>query len=185
MTLDRLFRVIRLGDAERVREVLSGMDVGRLKIPPVSANAADAKGRPALIVAVRTRMVESSVVETLLEFGADPNLPDDDGHTALDYARRRLERLGPGPDKVRRSSSLDPHGNLKLAQYEQEMVDEIAATACNAEAAAEMTDLYIQERRKVALRQWMPRRERTIIIRRLEQWPPTALDTAAPAGRRS
>lgn len=169
MTLRRLFRVIRLGDAERVREVLTGMNVGRLDIPPVSANAVNSKGRPALVVAVRTRMVESAVVETLLEFGADPNASDDDGQTALDYACRRLECLGPGPDKVCHSPSLDVHGNLTLAPAERAMLDELAATASDPEGAAEIRDLFLQERRKVAVRQWMPRRELRIIIQRLEE----------------
>ena len=91
------------------------------------------------------------------------------GLTALDYARRRLVKLRPGPDPVQRSRSLDRHGNLRLSQEERDMLDEVKRTAKEPALAAEVADVYILERRKAALRQFMPRRELRFIIDQLEE----------------
>ncbi|MFH0979995.1 MAG: ankyrin repeat domain-containing protein [Planctomycetota bacterium] len=154
----RFFNGVRAGDAERVRKLL---EVG------VDANMCDRRGRPAMIVAVRTLVVESGVVDALLDAGADPQATDADGRTALQYARRRLERLGPGPDRVHRSPALDEHGNVRLDEEEREMLTEWRRAA--PDVAAEAEGMYIQERRKAALRQFMPRRELRFIVRRLEE----------------
>ncbi len=154
----RFFGAIRVGDAERVRELLeAGMD----------ANVRDRRGRPALVVAVRAMIPKSGVVDALLDAGADQQATDADGRTALDHARRRLERLGPGPDHVHRSPALDEHGNLVLSEEEQQMLAEWRRAAPG--VAAEAEEMYIQERRKAALRQFQPRRELRIIVRRLEE----------------
>lgn len=111
------------------------------------------------------------MVDVLLEFGADPRDEDSLGRTALYYARRRLERLGPGPDKIHRSEALDEHGNLRLSPEEQAQIDETAEELRrdSPQAADEFVEMYLQERRKAALHQNMPRRELKIIIRRLEE----------------
>jgi hypothetical protein len=152
----RFFNAIRAGNIERVQELLEA---------GVNPNACDRRGRPALIVAVRSMIVESGVVDALLDAGAAPNAMDDNGLTALDYARRRLAKLGPGPDRVCRSSSLDEHGNLVLKDHEKQALEEMKAAAPG--MADEIEDMYIQERRKAALRQFMPRRELRIIIEHL------------------
>jgi ankyrin repeat protein len=153
----RLFNAIGVGDIERVREVLAlGID----------ANTRDKTGRPAIVKAARARIPESGVVDSLLEAGADPEAADDAGLTALDYARRRLVRLGPGPDRPTKSESLDAHGNLVLDEEEKEFLEQIRRDY--PQNADEITDVYIQERRKAALRQFMPRRELRIIIDRRE-----------------
>ena len=157
-----MFNAIGMGNAEIVRECLEA---------GVDANARTPKGRTPLIKAVRTLVVESVVVDVLLDHGADPRLTDGEGHTALDYARRRLERLGPGPDKISKSRSLDEHGNLRLTSEETQRVEQFAAELreSDAQLAEEYLDIYMQERRKAAVRQFMPRRELRIIIQRLEE----------------
>ena len=49
------------------------------------------------------------------------------------------------------------------------MLDEVKRTAKEPALAAEVADVYIQERRKAALRQFMPRRELRFIIDQLEE----------------
>src|SRR5436190_15948536 len=77
----RLFNLVGMGDTDRLEECLAmGAD----------PNAADRRGRTALIRAVLGLIVEAGAVQVLLGGGADPALPDPDGLTALDHARRRL-----------------------------------------------------------------------------------------------
>jgi hypothetical protein len=156
----RLFSAISVGDIERVRDVLA------LGVGP---GTCDKRGRPAIISAVRARIPESGVVDLLLEAGADPEVTDEAGLTALDHARRRLVRLGPGPDKATISRSLDAHGNLMLSDEEKQLIEEVARK--HPQMAEEFADIYTQERRKAALRQFMPRRELRIIVDRLESIP--------------
>ena len=153
----RLFNAIGVGDIERVREVLA------LGIDP---NIRDQRGQPAIVQTARAMVPESGVVDALLEAGVDPNAADDSSLTALDYARRRLARLGPGPDRPTRSKSLDAHGNLVLDAEEKEFLEKVRRE--HPDSADEFAEIYLQERRKAALRQFMPRRELRIIIDRLE-----------------
>jgi ankyrin repeat protein len=77
----RLFNAIGMGKAEIVQNLLEfGGD----------ANPCDKRGNPAR--AVRSSIVEASVVTALLEGGAHPANTDIEGHTALDHARRRLSK---------------------------------------------------------------------------------------------
>jgi hypothetical protein len=157
----RLFNAIRAGDANLAREVLGG---------GADPNICDQHGRPAIVKAVRSIIPESGVVDALLDAGGEPHAMDEKGLTALDYARRRLARLGPGPDPVTRSRSLDAAGNLMLSDREKVFIAEIRSES--GERGDELVEIYIQERRKAALRQFMPRRELRIIIERLEQLSP-------------
>jgi hypothetical protein len=186
MNRRRLFNAIRVGDIERVRAILAGNPalgeaaseaapverdarkaaVLRAAAKPVDPNVCDRRGRPALIAAVRALILESGVVDALLEAGADPKATDAQRMTALDHARRRFERLGPGPDRVRRSPSLDASGNLRLRPEEQEFMEQMRRE--HPDMADEFIEMYFQERRKAALRQFMPRRELRIIVSRLE-----------------
>jgi hypothetical protein len=71
-------------DMPRARELIAqGRDI----------NAVGADGLPPLCVAVAQMDVD--FVSRLLELGADPNLRDSDGETALAQARRTLESLTP------------------------------------------------------------------------------------------
>ena len=161
--IKRLFNNIRVGNLDRVRDILEfGID----------PNVRDKRGRPALIRAVRALIPDCGVVDALLEAGADPQATDGDGLTALDYARRRLVRLGDKPDPVRRSQSLDEHGNLVLSEEEQEFIEQMRRE--HPDSGEEFAEMYVQERRKVALRQFMPRREMRMIIDRLESLLPGA-----------
>jgi ankyrin repeat protein len=155
----RMLNAIAMGSAEIVRECLEG---------GADPNARDRLGRTPLMRAVRSVILEPNVVDVLLEFGADPLAGDMFGMTALAYACRRLEKLGPGPDP--RSRSLDEHGNLRLSPTERAQVDEMVTelTQHDPQLAADFLDMYLQERRKAALRQSMPRRELRIVIQRLD-----------------
>jgi hypothetical protein len=153
----RLFNSIRVGDIERVQDVLA------LGVDP---NIREQRGRPAIVQAARALIPESGIVDALLEAGADPDAADDSGLTALDYARRRLAGLGPGQDRPTRSKSLDAHGNLVLDAEEKEFLEKVRRD--HPDSADDFAELYTQERRKAALRQFMPRRELRIIIDRLE-----------------
>src|SRR5580692_4305429 len=78
------------GDADLVAERLSwGID----------PNCTFAKGRTPLMANVRGTCPSAATVKALLKHSADPNLADETGLTALDYARRKLARLRVRPAK--------------------------------------------------------------------------------------
>jgi hypothetical protein len=90
-------------------------------------------------------------VQALLAAGADPNLTDEKGLTALDYARRKLMRLQARPPRSRRKSpSLDENDQLRLGPDEQAELDELRR-----ELAGDDRDylrLWWQERLRAARR---------------------------------
>src|SRR5436190_6625221 len=112
-----LYLAARRGDADLVAERLSwGID----------PNCAFAKGRTPLIANVRSSCPSAATVRGLLESGADPNLTDESGLTALDYARRKLARLQARPTRRRRKSpSLDENNQLRLTPAEQDELDKM------------------------------------------------------------
>jgi len=110
-----LYLAAQRGDADLVAERLSwGID----------SNCVFSKGRTPLIANVRGSCPSAATVRALLERGADPNLTDESGLTALDYARRKLTRLQARPTRRRRKSpSLDENDQLRLSAAEQDELD--------------------------------------------------------------
>ncbi len=101
----RRFLILRVmkADAEQVEEVLSW---------GANANWCTKGGMPAIIRLVTNRTVMADVVKVLLKHGADPNVRDQNGLTALDHARRRLVKYEGKPRKPPwRSPSLTPGAN--------------------------------------------------------------------------
>jgi hypothetical protein len=112
-----LYLAAKRGDGDLVAERLSwGID----------PNCVFAKGRTPLIANVRGFCPSAETVRALLKFGADPNLTDESGMTALDYARRKLARIQARPPRrPRKSPSLDENDQLKLSPEEQAELDDI------------------------------------------------------------
>src|SRR5205823_6557566 len=110
-----LFLAAQRGDADLVAERLSwGID----------PNCTFSKGRTPLIANVRGSCPSAGTVRALLEHGANPNLTDESGLTALDYARRKLSRLQSRPRRrPRKSPSLDENDQLCLSADEQEELE--------------------------------------------------------------
>jgi hypothetical protein len=112
-----LYLSAKRGDADLVEERLSwGID----------PNCASPKGRTPLIANVRGFSPSAATVRALLKYGADPNLTDISGLTALDYARRKLARIQARPPRrPRKSPSLDENDQLRLSAEEQAELDEM------------------------------------------------------------
>src|SRR5438093_1296955 len=91
-----LVHCVRAADSRLVTERLGW------RIDP---NWTFAKGRTPLIAGVGGRCPNAAIVKALLKAGADPNLMDHAGLTALDYARRKLSRLQAKPRRRRKSPS--------------------------------------------------------------------------------
>lgn len=112
-----LYLAAQRGDADLVAERLSwGID----------PNCTIAKSRTPLIANVRGSSPSEATVQTLLKHGADPNLTDETGLSALDYARRKLARLQARPRRPpRKSPSLDENNQLRLSADEQAEFDDM------------------------------------------------------------
>jgi hypothetical protein len=136
----RRFLILRVmkADAEQVEEVL---------LWGANPNWCTKGGMPAIIRLVTNRTVMADVVKVLLKHGADPNVRDQNGLTALDHARRRLVKYEGKPRLTpQRSSSLTPGGELRLDEEEWKHIDEMEAEH------AGFADIYLRERRKAAER---------------------------------
>lgn len=138
----RMSNAIGMGDAELVAQILAiGGD----------PNAKDRRGNSALVRAVRAMIVESSVVQTLRGAGADAAVPDADGLTPLDHARRRLLKFEGKPRKpARRSPSLTDQGDVRLAPFENKMLDSLHRD--HPDIADDYEAMYLEQRRKAAER---------------------------------
>jgi hypothetical protein len=106
-----LYLAAQRGDADLVAERLSwGID----------PNCVSFKGRTPLIANVRSSSPSAATIQALLKHGADPDMIDESGLTALDYARRKLARLQARPARrPRKSPSLDENNQLRLTPDEQ------------------------------------------------------------------
>jgi len=113
-------------------------------------NCSFAKGRTPLIANVRGSSPSAATVRALLAGGADPNVTDDSGLTALDYARRKLVRLQARPRRRRKSPSLDENDQLLLSPEEQEELDELRRRL--GPDAREAVRIWLQERLRAARR---------------------------------
>lgn len=158
----RLVNAVRMGDADLVRDILFlGAD----------ANATDKRGNPMIVRAVRGIIVESSVVQALLDAGADPAAAGPDGLTALGHARRRLLKYEGKPRRpIRRSPSLTPHGDVKLIPEEHQFIEEMREEF--PESADEFEEMYLEERRKAAERVYDTRGNLERIVELLEGLSP-------------
>jgi hypothetical protein len=130
------------GDADLVAERLSwGID----------PNCTFAKSRTPLIANVRSSCPNAVTVQALLKAGADPDMMDETGLTALDYARRKLSRLQAKPRRQRKSPSLDENDQLQMAPEEQAELDKMRAEL-GAEDYREFFRTYWKERLRAAKR---------------------------------
>ena len=139
-----LFLAALRGDADLVAERLSwGVD----------PNCRSAKGNTPLIANVRGSCPSAATVRALLAAGADPDLTDPAGLTALDYARRKLARLeARGRPKPRKSPSLDENDQLRLGPDEQAELDEVRKELGDGEDAREYLRIWWKERLRAARR---------------------------------
>jgi hypothetical protein len=118
----------------------------------IGPNCTFARGRTPLIANVRGSCPSAArVVRALLASGADPELADETGITALDYARRKLARLQARPARRRRKSpTLDENDQLRLSPAELAELDEMRSTL--GDDSAEFIRLWWQERLRAARR---------------------------------
>jgi hypothetical protein len=136
-----LYLAAKRGDADLVAERLSwGID----------PNCRFGKGRTPLLANVRGYCPSAATVRALLIGGADPNLMDDSGLTALDYARRKLARIQARPARRRRKSpSLDENNQLRLSPWEQAELDKARREVDN---DPDFLRIWWQERLRAARR---------------------------------
>ncbi len=154
-----LYLAAKCGDADLVAERLSwGID----------PNCAFAKGRTPLIANARGSSPSAATVQALLERGADPNLTDEIGLTALDYARRKLVRLQARPARRRRKSlSLDENDQLRISPAEQHELDEMRRELSGADRE-DFLRIWWQERMRAARRVFNDSNEVEKIVTLLE-----------------
>jgi hypothetical protein len=138
-----LYLAAKQGDADLVAERLSwGID----------PNCAFAKNRTPLIANALGSSPSAATVRALLERGADPNLADECGLTALDYARRKLVRLQARPARRRRKSpSLDENDQLRISPDEQDELDKMRRELSGVDRE-EFLRIWWQERIRAARR---------------------------------
>jgi Ankyrin repeats (3 copies) len=116
----------------------------------IDPNCTFAKGRTPLIASVRSPSATAATVRVFLKGGADPNIADESGLTALEYARRKLARMQAKPRKVRKSPSLDENNQLRLSPEEQEEMDEMRRK--HPDLDAEFFRIWWKERLRAARR---------------------------------
>ena len=138
-----LYLAAQRGDADLVAERLSwGID-------PNCRSAK--KQRTPLIANVCGSCPSAATARALLKAGADPNLTDAAGLTALDYARRKLARIQSRPRRPpRKSPSLDENNQLRLSAEEQHELDEMRKEL--GDDAKEYLRIWWQERLRAARR---------------------------------
>jgi hypothetical protein len=136
-----LFLAARQGNADIVIQRLAwGID----------PNCRFGCGTTPLIANVRGFCPSAATVRALLGAGADPELLDEAGLTALDYARRKLAKLQARPRRPRPPSpSLDENGQLKLRDDEQAELDRLREMPG---ADAGFFRIWWQERLRIARR---------------------------------
>jgi hypothetical protein len=138
-----LYLAAQRGEVDLVAERLSwGVD----------PNCAFAKGRTPLIANALGSCPSAATVRALLQRGADPNVTDELGLTALDYARRKLIRLQARPARRRRKSpSLDENDQLSLSPDEQQELDQMRRELAGADRE-DFLQIWWQERIRAARR---------------------------------
>lgn len=153
-----LYLAAQRGDADLVAERLSwGID----------PNCASAQGRTPLIANVRGSNPSAATVRALLKFGADPQVSDEVGLSALDYARRKLLRVQNQRRKpARKSPSLDENGQLILSPGEQAELEQLRAG--DPELGKELAQIYWQERLRAARRTFNDPEQIELIVEILE-----------------
>jgi hypothetical protein len=116
-----------------------------------ASSAVDDGHTTPLIANVRGSNPNAATVRALLRHGADPVHADEQGLTALDYARRKLmgvtSRLRRQPPK---SPSLDENNQLQLSPEEQAELDDMRKEL--GDDGAEYIRLYWKERLRAARR---------------------------------
>jgi hypothetical protein len=128
------------GDADLVAERLGwGVD----------PNCTFGRGRTPLMANVRGACPQAATVRALLQYGADAELTDEAGLTALDYARRKLMRLQ-GRKTPRPSPSLDENGELSLDAEKQAEMDRMREEL--GVDGGEFVRIYWKERLRAARR---------------------------------
>jgi len=116
----------------------------------IDPNCTFANGRTPLIASVRSASATAATVRAFLKGGADPNIADESGLTALDYARRELARMQAKPRKVRKSPSLDENNQLRLSPEAQKEMDEMRRK--HPDLDAEFFRMWWKERLRAARR---------------------------------
>jgi ankyrin repeat protein len=155
-----LYLAAKRGDADLVAERLSwGID----------PNCRFAKGRTPLIANARGYCPSGATVRALLAGGADPSLIDENGLSALDYARRKLARLQAKPRRQQKSPSLDENNQLRLSPDEQAELEDLRREV---HGDQEYMRMWWQERLRAARRVFNDPEQVEKIVEILEEADP-------------